>query len=92
LLGGYKLLSGDWFSDLEAGAQLFLKGKVPLVPKFSKNRAWVRRVFAQSAPLEERAVHTIHLPAWSLAAGLALVALVLLKPMVTVLRKCGGSE
>jgi heterodisulfide reductase subunit C len=46
LLGGYKLLSGDLFSDLGAGARLILRGKVPVVPKVSRSRARVRRVFA----------------------------------------------
>jgi heterodisulfide reductase subunit C2 len=48
LLGAYKVLAFDLFSDLGAGAQLILKGKVPIVPKLSKNRARVRRVFAAS--------------------------------------------
>jgi heterodisulfide reductase subunit C len=48
LLGSYKMLSGDLFSDLDSGAQLFLKGKVPVLPKFSRNRARVRRVFERS--------------------------------------------
>lgn len=45
LLGGYKLLSGDLFSDLGAGARLMIRGKVPIVPKLSRNRTRVRRVF-----------------------------------------------
>ena len=44
LLGSYKMLSGDLFSDLGSGAQLFVKGKVPVIPKFSKNRDRVKRV------------------------------------------------
>ncbi len=44
LLGSYKLLSGDLFSDLDSGTQLILKGKVPILPRFSKNRGRVKRV------------------------------------------------
>jgi heterodisulfide reductase subunit C2 len=45
LLAAYKLVSADLFSDLGAGARLVAKGKVPLLPRFSRNRARVRRVF-----------------------------------------------
>lgn len=50
LLGSYKVLSGDLFSDLDSGAQLFLKGKVPVLPTFSRNRDRVKRVIEQSRP------------------------------------------
>ena len=45
LLGLYKVLSGDLFSDLVVGGQLFLKGKIPLLPKFSRPGDLLRRVF-----------------------------------------------
>lgn len=48
LLGTYKLLSGDLFSDLGAGMRLIVKGKVPLLPKFSRSRARVKRVMEKS--------------------------------------------
>ncbi len=50
LLGSYKVLGLDLFSDLGSGAQLILKGKVPLIPKFSPNRSRVKRIFARSRP------------------------------------------
>ncbi len=48
LLGAYKLLSGDLFSDLQAGAQLVIKGKVPLLPRFSRPGDKLKRVFEKS--------------------------------------------
>ncbi len=48
LLGAYKVLALDLFSDLGAGARLILRGKVPVIPKLSANRARVRRIFARS--------------------------------------------
>ncbi len=51
LMGLYLLRSGGLFSDpvlFSAGPQLFLKGKVPVLPKLSKNRARVKRVFEKS--------------------------------------------
>lgn len=53
LMGLYQLLSFDFLSDkalFSIAPQLLLKGKVPLLPKFSKNRARVRRVFEKSKP------------------------------------------
>lgn len=49
LLGTYKLLSGDLFSDLDSGSQLILKGKVPILPSLSKGRNRVKRVFEREA-------------------------------------------
>jgi heterodisulfide reductase subunit C2 len=45
LLGVYKVLSGDLFSDLVVGAQLFLKGKIPILPKVSRPGDMLKRVF-----------------------------------------------
>jgi heterodisulfide reductase subunit C len=45
LLGVYKVLSGDLFSDLVAGGQLILKGKIPILPKISRPRDMLKRVF-----------------------------------------------
>lgn len=45
LLGIYKVLALDLFSDLGAGFRLIVKGKVPLVPHLSSHRDRVRRVF-----------------------------------------------
>jgi hypothetical protein len=46
-MGAYELLSGDLFKDpsiMALAANLFVKGKVPVLPKFSKNRDRVKRV------------------------------------------------
>lgn len=48
LLGIYKVLSGDLFSDLVAGGQLFIKGKIPILPKISRPGDMLKRVFDQS--------------------------------------------
>jgi heterodisulfide reductase subunit C len=51
LMGVYELLSGDMFSDpsiMGVAAQLLMKGKIPILPKFSKNRARVQRVIEKS--------------------------------------------
>ncbi len=48
LLGAYKVLSRDLFTDLNAGARLIIKGKVPVLPRFSRNRARVKRVMGKS--------------------------------------------
>jgi hypothetical protein len=47
LMGAYELLSGDLIKDpsiMGLAANLFVKGKVPIVPKFSRNRDRVKRV------------------------------------------------
>jgi hypothetical protein len=46
-MGAYELLSGDLFRDpsiLPLAANLFVKGKVPVLPRFSKNRDRVKHV------------------------------------------------
>jgi heterodisulfide reductase subunit C len=45
LLGVYKVLSGDLFSDLVVGGRLFLKGKIPILPKVSRPGDMLKRVF-----------------------------------------------
>ena len=47
LMGIYELWSGDLFRDpsiMPLAANLFVKGKVPVLPRFSKNRSRVQRV------------------------------------------------
>jgi heterodisulfide reductase subunit C len=47
LMGAYELLTGDWLKDptiMSVAANLFVKGKVPVLPKLSKNRSRVQRV------------------------------------------------
>ncbi len=51
LMGIYELWSGDLFKDpsiIALAANLFVKGKVPVLPKLSKNRDRVKRVIEQS--------------------------------------------
>ncbi len=48
LLGVYKLLSGDLFSDLVVGGRLVLKGKIPILPKVSRPGDMLKRVFDKS--------------------------------------------
>jgi heterodisulfide reductase subunit C2 len=48
LLGVYKVLSGDLFSDLVVGGQLFLKGKIPILPKVSRPGDMLKRVFEKT--------------------------------------------
>src|SRR5512139_2502475 len=51
LMGAYELLSGDLFRDpsiMALAAQLFVKGKVPVVPRLSENRDRVKRVIERS--------------------------------------------
>ena len=51
LMGIYELWSGDLFKDpsiMALAANLFVKGKIPVLPKLSKNRDRVKRVIEQS--------------------------------------------
>ncbi len=48
LLGVYKALSGDLFSDLVVGGQLILKGKIPVLPKISRPGDMLTRVFRRT--------------------------------------------
>jgi heterodisulfide reductase subunit C len=41
----YKLLSRDLFSDLDSGLALILRGKIPLIPKRTKQAAAVQRLY-----------------------------------------------
>jgi heterodisulfide reductase subunit C len=45
MLIDYKLRSKDFFTDLVSGMVLFLKGKIPLFPKFIKGRKEIKRIF-----------------------------------------------
>ena len=45
LIGVWKLLSGKLFSDLIIGGRLFLKGKLPLLPRPIKHRKNLRKLF-----------------------------------------------
>lgn len=45
LMAKYKLRTGQLFSDLDLGLRLFIKGKLPLMPKGIKGKQNVQRIF-----------------------------------------------
>lgn len=47
-VGMYKLRSRDFFSDVFSGIQMFLKGKLGLIPSLVKNRGEVKGLFKKS--------------------------------------------
>jgi len=49
LLIAYKLWTLNLLADMDSGLQLFIKGKVPLIPKTIKGRHQVKRIFVKSA-------------------------------------------
>lgn len=49
LLIAYKLWTLNLLADMDSGLQLFLKGKVPVLPKTIKGREQVKRIFVKSA-------------------------------------------
>ncbi len=49
LLIAYKLWTMNLLADMDSGMKLFLKGKVPLLPKTIKGRQQVKRIFVKSA-------------------------------------------
>ncbi len=51
LLGAHKLWTGNLFSDLGSGAQMVIKGKIPLVPHLVKGRAQLGRLFEAREPM-----------------------------------------
>lgn len=48
LMAKYKLKSGQFFTDLDLGLQMFKKGKLPLIPRGIKNKKEVRDIFTRS--------------------------------------------
>jgi len=48
LMGAYKALSGDLFSDIGLAAQMLRKGKIRLLPSLVRARREVRRIFKES--------------------------------------------
>ena len=48
LVASYKLKSGDLFSDLAMGADMLIKGKLPLLAPRTKDMASVRRIFKKT--------------------------------------------
>jgi heterodisulfide reductase subunit C len=45
MLMKYKLKSGDYFSDIKMGMDLFMRGKLPLLPSKVKNKDKVKQIF-----------------------------------------------
>ncbi len=49
LLGGYKLWTRRLLDDMDSGARMLLKGKLPLLPKLVKDRQAVKIIFEKTA-------------------------------------------
>jgi hypothetical protein len=54
MLAAYKLRTGDLFSDVGKVPQMFLKGKLALLPKRSGAAAEVREVFRRAEAEEKQ--------------------------------------
>ncbi|KJS10907.1 MAG: heterodisulfide reductase [Peptococcaceae bacterium BRH_c8a] len=48
MMAMYKLKSKDLWSDLDHGFNMFIKGKMPLLPSRVKNRQTLKQIFKQS--------------------------------------------
>jgi heterodisulfide reductase subunit C len=48
LMGSYKTLSGDLFSDIGLAVNMLAKGKIKMVPSLVKGRREVRRIFKEA--------------------------------------------
>jgi heterodisulfide reductase subunit C2 len=57
LMGLYKVLSGDLFSDLADGTRMLMLGKMPLVPKLRPERHEVAAMFERAAIVGRRRRH-----------------------------------
>jgi len=53
LIGFYNMKSGHPFHDVGLAPKMLLKGKLPLLPHFSKNRDKVKEIFARAKAYEE---------------------------------------
>lgn len=53
LIGAFNLLSADLFKDLRMAPKMFLKGKIAILPKRSKNLKDVRTIFKKAGKLEK---------------------------------------
>ncbi len=49
LLATYKIITLNLIADMDSGAKMFIKGKVPLMPHPIKGRQEVKRIFAATA-------------------------------------------
>lgn len=45
----YKLKTMDLFSDVDLGIKMFIKGKLHMLPKRTKDRQTLKRIFDQTA-------------------------------------------
>lgn len=54
MLGLYKVLGLDLFSDLGAGLQLVLRGKIPIIPERIRDRKRVEMLFAAAQQADQR--------------------------------------
>jgi hypothetical protein len=48
MLMAYKWKSKNFTSDIDVGLKLFLKGKIPLMPKKSKNMEKIKKIFKEA--------------------------------------------
>jgi heterodisulfide reductase subunit C len=46
MLATYKIKSGNLTGDLDVGLKLFLRGKIPLLPRKTKDGATIKRIFS----------------------------------------------
>jgi heterodisulfide reductase subunit C len=53
LLAGYKLWTLDLLGDLDSGARLLVKGKIPLIPQTIRARAEILRIFEAAARADQ---------------------------------------
>ncbi len=53
MLGLYKVLGLDLFSDLGAGLQLVLRGKIPIIPERIRGRKQIERLFAAARQADQ---------------------------------------
>jgi heterodisulfide reductase subunit C len=54
MLGLYKVLGLDLFSDLGAGLQLVLRGKIPIIPERIRQQNQIERLFAGARKADQR--------------------------------------
>jgi heterodisulfide reductase subunit C len=54
MLGLYKVLGLDLLSDLGAGLQLVLRGKIPIIPERIRDRKQVEELFAAARQADQR--------------------------------------
>jgi ferredoxin len=59
LMGGYKVFSGDIFSDLPSGFKMLAQGKLPLLPKLRPYRREVAAMFQRAAIVSRRRLRPV---------------------------------